>query len=318
MDVVTAVWGNWPEGTRRVNQQRETFLDPESDRNKEPFRLGQDFITHVRSPPSLRILSPRIIEILRKLVEYYPDHSLSDKEIMFEHPYRVLVHHYAKLLRIKDSYHAGNSSRPKMEGISEDIHCDGELEHQLGVLLRFLDDNYYQEEVKPELSLYKSGHASYEKLWILLQPGEIVFAKIRGEVAGFVVSRVKHKFGHQSSTPSPFDHWEVSVWSLAYTGELLTRQANEFGIYRYEGTKAITSLEVFPVEYLEDSGKMRQKLINRGKDYHSIVCRLPAHKRYSGDVIEDKPDNVSTSADTIFVKVDRALTPIAVHGRNHN
>ena len=298
MDIVTAVWGNWPEGPRRVNQQRETFLDPESDKNKKPFRLGKDFITHVRSSPSLRILSPRVIETLRKLVEYYPNHSLADKEVMIEYPYRVLVHHYEELVHIKDLCRDGTSGR-KTEELGADFRFDEELGHQLGVLLRFLDENYYQEEVKPELSLYKSGHATYEKLWILLRPGSIVFAKIRGEVAGFVVSKVKHKSGHPtSSTTSPFDHWEVSVWSLAYTGELLTRQANEFGIYRYEGTKAIPSLEVFPVEYLEDSGEMRQKLINRGKDYHSIVCRLPAHKRYSGDVIAEKPNNVSTSADT--------------------
>lgn len=280
-----------------MNQERATFLHPESDRNKKPFRLGQDFIAHVRSSPSIRILSPRVIDTLRKLVEYYPDYSLADKEVFLEYPYRVLVHHYDQLLQIKDR--AGTSSKLKIEGIDGDFPCDEELGHQLGVLLHFLDENFYQEEVKHELELYRSGLATYEKLWILLRPGSIVFAKIRGELAGFVVSKVKHKSGHSvPSTTSSFDHWEVSVWSLAYTGELLTRQANEFGIYRYAGTKAIPSLEVFPVEYLEDSGETRQKLINRGKEYHNIVCRLPAHKRYSGDVIADKPDNVSTSADT--------------------
>lgn len=276
-----------------MNQERETFLHPESDGNKKPFRLGQDFINHTRGHPNVRILSPRVVDTLKKLVQYYPNHSLAEKEVIFEYPYRVLVHHYEELLHVKESCRAGTSIRLKMEGIDGEFPCDKELGHQLGVLLRFIDENYYREEVKPELSLYESGHATYEKLWILLRPGSIVFAKIRGEIAGFVVYKVKRE-----STTSPLDRWVVSVWSLAYTEELLTRQANEFAIHRYEGTKAIPSLEVFPERYLEDSGNMRQKLINRGKEYHNIICRLPAYKRYCGNVIADKLDHVSPSADT--------------------
>lgn len=49
--------------------------------------------------------------------------------------------------------------------------------------------------------------------------------------------------------------WLVEVWSLASTGEKITRQAHVYEIKEFGGEREITSLDVFPCLYLDREDK---------------------------------------------------------------
>ncbi|KFZ17919.1 hypothetical protein V501_01480 [Pseudogymnoascus sp. VKM F-4519 (FW-2642)] len=121
----------------------------------------------------------------------------------------------------------------------------------------------------------------YWNLWLLFKPGEVVFAKVRGQFAGFVVVSAKCRRNCQDGSTNQFDNGVISVWNLAFNGDTLTCQAHTFSIDRYQGEKEISSLGIFPVKYLKDSGTSTEELIERGKSYYKIVCSLPSFMEIS-------------------------------------
>jgi hypothetical protein len=284
MDVMLYIEGNKLKD--RKSQHRSTFgtsRDPDPD----PFVVGEDFFARIIGPTYIRILSPQIQEVLRKIVQYYPGHDLQGKELLFKEPYRVLVHYYVDLRQVATAYFSRGRTVQfgnKAEGSLITVHCDETTHNHLNILLESPTfKGHYEGLIEPELCNYEKGLASYDMLWLLFKPGETVFAQVRKNLAGFVVLAADH-------TPdpygiSPLDKWTIHVWNLAYTGQRLTRQAHDFTIERYDGLRDIASLNIFPKRFLQDDGKTERALIARGAEYFRIMCGLPAHRRYTGPVI---------------------------------
>ncbi|KAH8764730.1 P-loop containing nucleoside triphosphate hydrolase protein [Hyaloscypha finlandica] len=285
MDVMLCIQGNKLKD--RKSQHRSTFgtnRDPDPD----PFVVGEDFLARVIEPTYIRSLSPHIQNVLRKLVSYYPGHDLQGKELLFKEPYRILVHYHTDLQKVAEAYN--NEDKTVVLGNEADgplttVTCDETTHNHLNVLLDSPTyKGYYDGVIEPELRNYANGYASYDMLWLLFKPGNTVLARVRKDLAGFVVLAADH-------TPdpcgvSPLDKWTIRVWNLAYTGQRLTRQAHEFTIDRYDGLRKIDELKIFPKRFLEHhDDKVVEELITRGAEYFKIVCGLPAHRRYSGSVI---------------------------------
>ncbi|KAH6693385.1 P-loop containing nucleoside triphosphate hydrolase protein [Leptodontidium sp. MPI-SDFR-AT-0119] len=284
MDVMLYIQGNKLKD--RKSQHRSTF-GTNRDPDPEPFVVGEDFFARVIEPTYIRILSPHIQNVLRKLVLYYPGHDLQGRELLFKEPYRVLVHYHDDLQRVAEAYN--NEDKTAVLGDEADeslttVTCDETTHNHLNILLNSPTyKDHYEGVIEPELQNYENGYASYDMLWLLFKPGDTVFARVRKDLAGFVVLAADH-------TPDPFgvsplDKWTIQVWNLAYTGQRLTRQAHEFTIDRYNGLCKIDELNIFPKQFLKDDGRVEEELIARGAEYFKIVCGLPAHRRYSGSVI---------------------------------
>jgi len=286
MDVMLYTRGNKLKD--RKSQHRSTF-GTNDDPDPEPFVIGKDFFARIIDPTYIRILSPQIQEVLRKIVQYYPGHDLQGKELLFKEPYNVLVHYYYDLHMVAATYSGRDGTvelGSEAEGSLVTIHCDKTTHDHLNILLESPTfKGHYEGLIEPELWNHERGLASYEMLWLLFKPGETVLARVRNNLAGFIVLAADH-------TPdpygvSPLDKWTIHVWNLAYTGQRLTRQAHEFTIERYDGLCEIISLNIFPKCFLRDGSKTERELIARGAEYFRIVCGLPAHRRYSGPVIGD-------------------------------
>lgn len=307
-DACMSVKGAWPHsGQKRGNQLRETFLTSEDADDKVPFVFGKDFVSREHDMLSMRVHSPILNETIRKLVQYYPQYEsvlrADGKEIYFPYPYAVPVHYWKELHQIKDAGRNGDATI-KIEGVDKEFKCTKELHHHLGVFLNFIDEQYYSKKGVQELALYNQGLAKFDNLWLLFKPGEVVFAKVRGQFAGFVVVdsgfvRIMTKDGMAIQ----FEKHVIHVWNLAFNGDTLTRQAHTFFIDIYQGEKEISSLDIFPVKYLKDSGTSMKELIERGKSYYKIVCNLPSFKIYDGQVIDKKPNNVCFSATYVLLQI---------------
>jgi hypothetical protein len=292
MDVMLYIQGN--KLKERKSQHRSTF-GTNRDPDPEPFIVGEDFFARIIDPTYIRILSPQIQNVLRKLVQYYPGHDLQGRELLFKEPYRVLVHYHDDLHTVASAY--DTEDKTAMFGDEADgsliyIKCDETTHDHLNILLNSPTyKDHYEGVIGPELRNYENGYASYDMLWLLFKPGDTVFARVRKDLAGFVVLAVDH-------TPDPYgvlplDKWTIQVWILAYTGQRLTRQAHEFTIDRYNGLCKIDELNIFPKQFLKDDGKVERELIARGAEYFKIVCGLPAHRRYAGSVIANHLVQVS-------------------------
>ena len=172
--------------------------------------------------------------------------------------------------------------------------CNKVTAHHIGVLLDYLAPAYHKEIV-PELKYHKCGKASFKKLWILFQPGINVYGLVNGQYAGFVVLSCESLYPNKNSKKreDQVERVIVTVWNLAYAGDKIYRHPKRFIISNFEGLREITSLEVFPVECLDDDKETHKALQARGRKYFDIIRQTPAHRAYNGHTLEKGSKRVS-------------------------
>jgi hypothetical protein len=187
---------------------------------------------------------------LRALIRYYPGFDVQESEISFIHPFKELFHYWDDLqwiMRGRQMEATEVIIKNPDTGSEVPITCSPLTYEHLETLLTAPPvKDAYGKIVKPELDLYLEGRASYDFLWLLFKPGEIVFTRIRGKLAGFVVMKVVHLSRNKSesplSNPHPADRWELSLWNLAYDNRRLRRQSHIVYINRFYGEKSISDL----------------------------------------------------------------------------
>lgn len=126
---------------------------------------------------------------LAAVVGYYPGFASLEQHPLIEAPFAVLVHHWKALEQYKhnqpdchDAEYAATTSK----------HID--------VLLAFLDEAY-GGKVALESARWSNPlgpTATFDLFWLLLQPGEVVYYKDRGQLLPFVVSLVDHPIAGDS------------------------------------------------------------------------------------------------------------------------
>jgi hypothetical protein len=166
--------------------------------------------------------------------------------------------------------------------------CSANLAHHIDVLLAQVIERYW-EEIVPELEDHMQNRASFDRLWVLFKPGVDVFAMVKGQLAGFVVVSCETRPPKKDpKTPEDeVDQVVVTAWNLAYTGSKLYRDAKPFIIPKFEGTKDICSLSVYPTWCHPKETEERGKLRDRGEKYYNLIRRSPpAHLYYDGDILE--------------------------------
>ena len=285
MDEAITVYGYWPEGVKLRNQQRATFMDePE-----QHFVIGKHFITRgtTHKSPTIRILSPRVLDTLRSLVKYYPDKNLMDSEVAFAWPYRLLFHYYEEIWEFRDKCPRSPLSEVPMTVQTQDLtnQYDFATRQDLDVVLGYLAP-VYAKEIKPGLESHEKGVTKYEHIWLLFKPGSTVFAKVKGLLMFFKVLRFKKKESKEGADLQ----WVITVWGLDYDGYQIKRHSRNFDIHAYIGERDLHKLPVLPVRYLDCD---QEKLISRGKLYYEFMCDAPLYRRYEGPVNGNERDKVS-------------------------
>lgn len=248
---------------------------------------------------SLRIhqdcLEPLIA--LRKQGWYCPDLYAHETRICFNHPFKDRFYTSKNIEQIMDrravevvDIHFVTSKT----GFKFTIPCIYRDEIASSMHINTVNEIYHNI-IAPELNLHSNWRASYSRLWVLFNAGEVLFQRERSKLAGFVVKGIKHqsKDGKkEKSSPHPTDKWVLSLWNLAYDDGKLRRKSHTVEIYRFYGNCFIPDLPVFPVRFSDNKEELEAELIQRGKRYYRIVCDRQSYMRYNGLVPVDKPYRV--------------------------
>lgn len=223
----------------------------------------------------------------------------------FVYPFKELFHYWDELHYLLGHRYDASQSEVAVHNSKMGSHvrvsCDEATSKHLQTLLTAPPvQEAWENIVKPELELCNSGRASYDFLWLLFKPGDIVFLRSRGsdkQLAGFVVMNFLYLSSNGSQSPlvgpHPTDRWQLTLWNLAYENGCLRRRARVVYVNRFYGVQAITELAAFPTKFAPDPEALRSQLIDRGKRYYRIVCDQQSYMRYNGLVISDKPYHVS-------------------------
>lgn len=131
------------------------------------------------------------------------------------------------------------------------------LEHTQ--LLYDLLNTEFQSVIESSQDMMAKSVMTYEYLWTLFQPGHMIFSRIDGQDR--VLKLQSTKYGVDRDENPCF--W-LTLSYVDYDGTKFGYSKTNVSIATYAGTKNITSLSAFPLEYHTQKAEIRQKLIDRG------------------------------------------------------
>ncbi|KAI0421819.1 P-loop containing nucleoside triphosphate hydrolase protein [Xylaria grammica] len=233
------------------------------------------------------IRSRHLINALAAVIDYYPGTTFMGDEVKIEAPYYVLVHNRAALLRYKDSQPATHDEEYK----------DTTSKH-IDILIGFLEQTYGQQIREEGLRhCRKIPTATYEWIWLLLRPGQVIYTQYDNTWSPFAISRV---FKKVTNNADGICSYSIDCWNYMYTDGKLRRKMHTFDINPFSGEEAIHNLPVIPAEFFTGSGKdvspsdANAEQIRLGKLVWELYKR-PSYKLYDGDLAKKSATASSTA-----------------------
>ncbi|KAI9756265.1 MAG: hypothetical protein M4579_003932 [Chaenotheca gracillima] len=193
----------------------------------------------------LEIKSKLVKRALRKVIKFYPGQPVDTAELILNDPPKPLFHYRKEL---DDYKHA---------------KADDETKKHLDLLFKFVDSL-----LKPSVDRFKDytkrGLIRFPLVWMLFKPGEIVYTEKDGEPVCFMLNQVDAARGLFERS------WKLTCIGTQYDGERFGKANDVLKIGQFEGTREITSLNVFPLKWHPDANKVKQRLLERGKRFISL------------------------------------------------
>ena len=237
-------------------------------------------------PRSVRIMSKAVIKFIKQNLPYYSG-SLPDEELVMQEPFKELCLTYHSFTKaIEDP--ASLETPSNVDDASAEISVGEKFVWELGVVRDWFRDNYYEKEIVPERLAHDKGFVTYQKLWLLFQPGTCVFMGEGDRTEFYIVQSVNpsHSYGSEFTT-----RCSIALWSLDFNGDRLIRRARAtpVEVSEFSGQKEILRLPIIPFEYMSpkymNDGRSPGGFIARGRLHLQLfyeACERPQLKQYSG------------------------------------
>ncbi|KAF2761967.1 P-loop containing nucleoside triphosphate hydrolase protein [Pseudovirgaria hyperparasitica] len=205
----------------------------------------------------VEINSPHILSALKKIVSYYPAEPLEfDTQVSYDSPFKLLNHHRKEI----EEYVTTEQ--------------DEEAKSHLRLLIEFLESE--MGDNGPQLErLLKSGLITFDLLWMIFQPGDLIFK----EEYGYERLYKLQKTGYQDSCSARGKFFEISVEFTTCDGQRAGISNANIPIWEKEefvgkSPSKITSLSAVPLKFLGrkeiEPEVLMKSLTERGQRYLAI------------------------------------------------
>lgn len=144
----------------------------------------------------------------------------------------------------------------------------------LGTFIKYVDIDF--DDTKKKLyPLLKAGKITYDLLWTIFKPGEIIYTP------DYEGDGEPHCMKYRSSSYNKCKgYFGITGSIIKFDDDKIGMATNVNTLYGFRGSKPITSLHCYPFRYHPQQREIRQNLIERGKKY--IECQGIHHRRYDG------------------------------------
>ncbi|KAF2104080.1 P-loop containing nucleoside triphosphate hydrolase protein, partial [Rhizodiscina lignyota] len=225
--------------------------------------------THSKGSSYIEIHSPAVLNALRSVTDYYPGSDYEGSSVTLAEPYAPIVFHLDELEKHRGIFHPEDrhESVKDCKGL-EDVH------DHVGIVLDFVKA-HHKDALAKEYERHQRERpvCTFDLLWTLFKPGTDVYYD-RTSAA------LWDPYVVQSVTANAYSI-DLCLWNLEYDGQYLQPQLRYAQILPFEGEKEISSLDIFPCEYLREDvhgEKMnhdayRKKLEERGQLYYRLTER---------------------------------------------
>ncbi|KAJ6027953.1 hypothetical protein N7540_003529 [Penicillium herquei] len=152
-------------------------------------------------------------------------------------------------------------------------------------------------------SLLEHGQITYDLLWALFKPGCFVFTKCLGtEKPRCVIFDAG-----EETTQEGVTYYKIEARYLDHDGEKFGEAGVVMGIVKFRGSKAIASLDAFPLQYHPKHDQARQELVENGGKFRALVGKHIRRCEGAAFIMKDgKPIRMNINScvgiDTVFFK----------------
>ncbi|PNS20817.1 Mitochondrial inner membrane i-AAA protease supercomplex subunit YME1 [Sphaceloma murrayae] len=124
----------------------------------------------------------------------------------------------------------------------------------------------FQTLIDSSQDMKTKGVMTYEYLWTLFQPGSFIFSKVEGQERVFRLR--SGRYGQDKDGCPVF--WLIMMY-CEYDGVRFGYQKLNTFIRAFNGTRGISTLSSFPLEFHQHKDEIRTKLIARGAKVESLA-----------------------------------------------
>ncbi|KIW91000.1 uncharacterized protein Z519_08783 [Cladophialophora bantiana CBS 173.52] len=283
-------WDGRSGGRRDMEIGRWNELEGKAPTSKRAFtfRRVMDLTDEKKFKYSeVDIESRELRGLLKKVIgDSYPGQSWEGNTINLIAPFAPVVHYWKELSRasretdVKDSL-GTKAARKDLSNLLECISTCTELE------------SYF----KTRESNLESHTITYQTIWTLFRPGTLVVARPFMNLPQ--VFEVK-------TSPDPWEDRRLNIecWGYDWNGKEIVRVTFEFPLERFRGTKEISSLFCYPLEFYRDENgnfdqSLRNELVKRGQWFLEL-CKTTGAKQmfeYDGQALSSRRSLARTSPD---------------------
>ncbi len=211
---------------------------------------------------SIVVQSPLLKKSLGKVLKDYPGITTSLDRLTFNTPFQPFVHRWTNLVQALAA-----EQDPETHAHLRLLYCT--LEEEL------------RDDLKARDDFILNGVITYSTLWMIFEPGTVVFAVKNGQDCA-----AKFTGGNYQQTRCG-DCYAVSCQIVDWDGEKFGLGGESFNIWGFAGTMKITQLSVFPFKNHPNLPKVKCELIARGILFQELSGYH--YKAYQGVAIGEGP-----------------------------
>ncbi|KAJ8127276.1 hypothetical protein O1611_g6359 [Lasiodiplodia mahajangana] len=245
-------------------------------------------------PERIRINSPAII---RTFAEIHGN-SIPGPFLLFR-PFRSLLYYeqeFHDAISQQDiALQEWSTRKPRAETNEEEIENETERKilsdelEQMRCLISFIENEIKKKQER--LRSPPSQAVPFADIPLIFSPGDTVISKDHKQAYRVtMVNCIRHRVKNRKETSHDF--WKdesqvqfednpvfVHCTYVDFDGELMGPVRRLFTIPRYDGRKEVTSLPIFPLQYVKEDG-LRETLVERGKLFFKVAS--VKHMHYTG------------------------------------
>jgi hypothetical protein len=143
-------------------------------------------------------------------------------------------------------------------------------------LVNYIRDAYASKKQRL-VSLQDSGEITFDLLWTLFKPNELVYGKCYGTDKRRCI---RFKSGEVKKDDEGDEYFRVEGWYLDFDGKTFGEAVTAAGIWTFQGSQPIHSLRCFPLKYHPNAEEEKRELANRGRKCISLIGTH--HRQYKG------------------------------------
>ncbi|KAF2875800.1 P-loop containing nucleoside triphosphate hydrolase protein [Massariosphaeria phaeospora] len=210
---------------------------------------------------SIVIQSPLLKDLLARVLKNYPGVTVGLNRLEFQGKFEPLIHRWTEL-------------QEAISMLGDATEEDRKTKDHAGTLQDILIKEF-KNLIDNSQDMKSKRVMTYEHLWTLFQPGSVVFARQDGQETAMTL--VETKYGQDGNGQPCF--W-LTCRYVDWDGTRFGSNKLNLSIALYTGTRNITQLRVFPLEYHHDAQALRTRLIERGAKAESLAG--PNYRAYHG------------------------------------